>query len=108
MHRVADEAIPVQPSALMLTGNQIAAARRLSGIGTQKELSRLSGVSAPTIERAERAKEEVPTIAIRQMQKLVQAFEEAGVEFFLVPGSSLNGGIGMRAKPAFKTERREA
>jgi DNA-binding XRE family transcriptional regulator len=87
-----------QSAPVMLTGNQIAAARRLAGIGSQEALARLAGVSRPTVERAEGAREALPAMRIDQMVRLVRALEGAGVEFFLPSGATLAGGLGMRMK----------
>jgi transcriptional regulator with XRE-family HTH domain len=82
----------------MLSGNQIAAARRLAGIGSQEDLANLAGVSRPTVERAEGAREAMPLMRTDQLVRIVRALEGAGVEFFLSPGASLAGGLGMRIK----------
>ena len=87
-----------QSAAVMLTGNQIAAARRLAGVGSQEDLARLAGVSRPTVERAEGAREALPPMRMDQMVRIVRALEAAGVEFFLPPGAPLAGGLGMRMK----------
>ena len=88
----------------MLSGNQIAAARRLAGIGSQEDLANLAnlanlaGVSRPTVERAEGAREAMPLMRTDQLVRIIRALEGAGVEFFLSPGASLAGGLGMRIK----------
>ena len=82
----------------MLTGNQIAAARRLACVGSQEDLARLAGVSRPTVERAEGAREALPPMRMDQMVRIVRALEAAGVEFFLPPGAPLAGGLGMRMR----------
>ena len=84
--------------AIVLTGNQIAAGRRLAGIGTQEDLAKLAGVSRPTVERAEGARDALPPMRMDQMVRIVRALEGAGVEFFLPPGTALAGGLGMRLK----------
>ncbi len=83
---------------VMLSGNQIAAARRLAGIGSQEDLANLAGVSRPTVERAEGAKETMPMMRTDQLVRIIRALEGKGVEFFLSPGASLAGGLGMRIK----------
>jgi transcriptional regulator with XRE-family HTH domain len=80
----------------MLTGNQIASARRLAGFSTQSALAAASAVSRVTIARAEARKDELPEIGVDAMAKLVRALEAAGVEFRLDGGRSLIGGLSMR------------
>jgi len=80
----------------MLTGDQIAAARRLAGMRSQAELGVAAGVSRPTIERAEAARALVPSMNCEAMAKIIRALEAAGVVFFLRAGDSLAGGVGMR------------
>lgn len=77
----------------MLTGNQIAAARRLCGIGTQEDLANAAGVSRPTVERAEQARDRMPSMRTDQLVKIIAALEAAGVQFSLKEGASLIGGI---------------
>jgi transcriptional regulator with XRE-family HTH domain len=83
----------------MLTGDQIAAARRLAGFSSQRDFAAAAGVSRPTVERAESARGALPNLRLEQMGKIVRGLEVAGVEFFLVPGSSLVGGVAMRLRP---------
>jgi hypothetical protein len=85
---------------LMLTGDQIAAARRLAGIRSQAELAIAAGVSRPTIERAEAARSLIPSMNSDALARIVRALEAAGLEFHLEPGSSLAGGVGMRRRQA--------
>jgi transcriptional regulator with XRE-family HTH domain len=87
-----------QSDGVVLSGNQIAAARRLTGIGSQEDLANLAGVSRPTVERAEGAREAMPMMRTDQLVRIIRALEGAGVEFFLSPGASLAGGLGMRIK----------
>ncbi len=82
----------------MLTGDQIAAARRLAGIRSQAELAIAAGVSRPTIERAEAARGLVPSMNAEALARIVRALEATGVEFYLDIGSSLAGGVGMRRR----------
>ncbi len=82
----------------MLTGDQIAAARRLSGIGTQADLAKAAGVSRPTVERAERARGAVPAMGTDALAKIIHALEAAGMEFYLDHGGSLAGDVGMRVR----------
>jgi len=91
---------PVVASNGMLTGDQIAAARRMAGFHTQKALAAASGVSQPTIARAEMARAKFPKMASDALADIIKALEAAGVEFTLTPGMSLAGDlhIGRRAK----------
>jgi transcriptional regulator with XRE-family HTH domain len=82
----------------MLTGDQIAAGRRLAGIRSQAELAVAAGVSRPTIERAEAARGLIPSMNADALSRIVRALEAAGVEFYLEAGSSLAGGVGMRRR----------
>ncbi len=79
----------------MLTGDQIAAGRRLAGIRSQAELAIVAGVSRPTVERAEAARALIPSMNCDAMARIIRALEAAGVVFSLVPGRSLAGGIGI-------------
>jgi transcriptional regulator with XRE-family HTH domain len=79
----------------MLTGNQIAAARRVAGFTTQSALAAAASVSCITVARTEAAKDELPAIGVDALAKIVRALEVAGVEFRLDPGSSFIGGLGM-------------
>lgn len=85
-------------SQTMLTGDQIAAARRLAGFRTQADLAKAARLGRATIERAEAAKAELPTMNVAGMAAVVSALEAAGVQFYLTEGSSLVGGIGMRGR----------
>ena len=82
----------------MLTGDQIAAGRRLAGIRSQADLAMAAGVSRPTVERAEAARGLIPSMNSEAMARIVKALEAAGVEFTLDIGSSLAGGLGMRRR----------
>lgn len=79
----------------MLTGDQIAAGRRLAGIRSQAELAVMAGVSRPTVERAEAARALVPSMNCDAMARIIRALEAAGVVFSLSPGQSLAGGVGL-------------
>ena len=85
-----------QTPAYMLTGDQIAAARRLAGFASQRLLADAAAVSEPTVARAEAAKRDVPRMGTDAMAKIVRALEAAGIEFSVQPGVSLAGGVGMR------------
>ncbi|MCQ8279833.1 helix-turn-helix domain-containing protein [Acetobacteraceae bacterium KSS8] len=89
---------PAGQGSCMLTGHQIAAARRLAGFGSQRSLAEASGVSEPTIARAEAAKGEFPKMEVPLMAKLVKALEVAGVEFTLDAGRTLAGGVSFRRR----------
>ena len=104
MEGLAVAGMPAQGAAVMLTGDQIAAARRLAGIRTQADLAAAAGVSRPTVERAEGAKGAIPGMGTAAMAAIVRALEAAGVEFHLDGGASLAGGVGMRlsAKSSIK------
>ncbi|TWA71945.1 Xre family transcriptional regulator [Azospirillum baldaniorum] len=82
----------------MLTGRQIAAARKLAGIKTQAELAELAGVSEPAIARAEAKGAQIPGMNTTNMAAIILALEARGVEFFTKEGNSLAGGVGMRLK----------
>jgi transcriptional regulator with XRE-family HTH domain len=82
----------------MLTGDQIAAARRLAGIRSQAELAVAAGVSRPTVERAEAARTLIPSMNADALTRIIRALEAAGVEFYLDAGASLAGGVGMRRR----------
>lgn len=82
----------------MLTGDQIAAARRLAGLRSQAELAAAAGVSRPTIERAEAARGLIPSMNCDAMARVIRALEAAGVVFFLRPGESLAGAVGMQLR----------
>ena len=82
----------------MLTGDQIAAARKLAGIKTQADLAARSGVSEPAIARAEAAGSNFPGMQTTNMVKIVRALEAAGAEFALESGASLAGGVSIRVR----------
>lgn len=84
--------------SIMLTGDQIAAGRRLAGIRSQAELAIAAGVSRPTVERAEAARGLIPSMNSDALARIVRALETAGLEFYLEAGSSLAGGLGMRLR----------
>jgi transcriptional regulator with XRE-family HTH domain len=97
MDTLADQSLTGQRAA-MLTGNQLAAARRLAGIGTQADLATKAGVGRATVERAEQARDEMPNMRTDQLVQIIVALEAAGVEFYLAEGASLAGGLGMRLR----------
>jgi transcriptional regulator with XRE-family HTH domain len=67
----------------MITSSQLRAARALMDLSI-KELSDLSNVSVPTIQRLER-QTGVISSQPRTLLDLVRTFEEAGVEFIGTP-----------------------
>jgi hypothetical protein len=81
-----------------MTGDQIAAGRRLAGIRSQAELAVASGVNKPTVERAEAARAMIPSMNADAMARIVKALETAGVEFLLSPGASLVGEVSMQRR----------
>lgn len=80
----------------MLTGDQIAAARKLCGFAKQSDLAAAAAVGVATIARAELARGKVPGMGTEAMEKIVRALEAAGIEFYLEHGASAAGGLGMR------------
>ena len=80
----------------MLTGDQVAAGRRLAGIRSQADLAALAGVSRPTVERAEAARALIPSMNCEAMVRIIRALESKGVVFYLSAGQTLAGGVGMR------------
>lgn len=93
------EPIQLEPRAYpMLNGNTVACSRLLSGIGTQRALATMAGVSILVVRHAEAAKEHVAKMNVRSMARIVAALEAAGIEFTLEPGRSLNGGVSMRRR----------
>ena len=78
----------------MITGPQIRAARALLGID-QRELARLSGLSAPTIQRTE-ACEGTVRVVVDSLEKVMNAFATAGVELIVEGAPSQGTGRGVR------------
>lgn len=87
-----------QGAPVMLTGDQIAGARRTAGFRSQEKLAEVAGVSRPTIARAEGAKTQIPEMDTGAMSRIVRALEAAGIEFYLERGASAAGGLGFRLK----------
>lgn len=83
---------------VMLTGTQIAAARKLAGIKSQQALADALGLGRATIERAEKKGDDFPTLGSDDMARMVRLFEASGVEFSLAAGTSAPGGLAMRKK----------
>ncbi len=78
----------------MITGPQIRAARALLGID-QRELAKLSGLSVPTIQRME-ACEGTVRVVVDSLEKVMNAFAEAGVELIVEGAPSQGVGRGVR------------
>ena len=84
-----------QPTAYMITGSQIRAARALLGWSSQR-LADTSSVHYATISRAEQ-QEGIPGIKATTLHQIQAALEQGGV-VFLDPGDTRNGGHGVRLK----------
>ncbi|MBB3268298.1 transcriptional regulator with XRE-family HTH domain [Azospirillum sp. OGB3] len=82
---------------IMLTGNQIRAARQLAGMRRQDQLGKAAKLGVATIQRAEKAGDEIPSIAANNMADIVRALEVAGIVFEL-SGGSLAGGVTFRKR----------
>lgn len=83
---------------IMLTGTQIRSARLLAGFRRQEDLAKAAGLGVATIQRAEVAGDDVPTIAARGLADIVRALEKAGLVFELAGGKSLAGGVTFRKR----------
>lgn len=80
----------------MISSGQIKAARALLSM-SQRQLSELSGVSLPTIQRME-ASEDTVRANVDTLVKVVDALENAGIELIGHNASSTQGGRGVRLK----------
>ena len=80
----------------MITAAQMRAARALLGID-QRQLSELSGVSLPTIQRMEGSDGQVRGM-IDTLVKIVAALDSAGIELIGDNATSNRGGRGVRLK----------
>jgi len=80
----------------MLTAAQLRAARALLGID-QRDLSELSGLSVPTIQRME-ASDGVIRGNVDSLMKLIGALDRAGLELIGEGAKSAGGGRGVRLK----------
>ena len=78
----------------MITGPQIRAARALLGLD-QRELARLSGLSAPTIQRMETCEGSVRAV-VDSLEKVMNALANAGVELIVEGAPSQGVGLGVR------------
>ena len=79
----------------MILLQQIKAARSLLG-WSQKNLVEKSGLSLPTIQRMESLG--LGRSSHDNVQKLIRAFEAAGIEFIDEGGASSDGGPGVRLR----------
>lgn len=79
----------------MITSSQIRAARSLVG-WTAAKLAEHSGLSVPTIQRAEQGAD-VPNMKTTNLLAVQRALESAGV-VFLDPGDTRDGGPGVRLR----------
>jgi transcriptional regulator with XRE-family HTH domain len=82
----------LQPAA-MPTSAQIRAARGLLG-WSQAELAARAGLSARTIERAERG-EGMPRVTVSTLEAITRALEDGGIEFVR---ENTVGGLGVRLR----------
>ena len=78
----------------MITADQLRAARALLGLD-QRQLSELSSLSVPTIQRME-ASDGVIRGNVDSLTKLITAFEAVGITFIAENAQSLEGGRGIR------------
>jgi transcriptional regulator with XRE-family HTH domain len=80
----------------MITAAQLRAARALLGVD-QRRLAKLSGLSAPTIQRME-ASETMVRCNVDSLVKLIAAFDAAGIELIDEGAASHSQGRGVRLK----------
>ncbi len=80
----------------MITSAQMRAARALLGFD-QKKLAELSGLSVPTIQRMEASPGNVRGV-VDSLIRVIEAFDEAGVELIGPGSASTTGGRGVRLK----------
>lgn len=80
----------------MMTSAQMRAARALLGID-QKTLAALSGVSVPTIRRMEASDGTVRGV-VESLTRVVEAFNQAGVELLAENAPGTATGRGLRLK----------
>lgn len=96
MENLEGAAAPVH-TPVMLTGNQIRAARQLAGMRRQDQLAKAAGLGVATVQRAEKAGNEIPSIAAINLADIVRALEQAGIVFELAD-ASLAGGVTFRMR----------
>ena len=78
----------------MMTAAQLRAARALLGLD-QKSLAEMAGVSVPTIQRME-ACEGTVRVVVDSLEKVMNAFADAGVELIVEGAPSQGVGRGVR------------
>lgn len=84
----------VSHSPVMLTGSQIKTLRTWARIETQDELGRRAGVSRATVARAEKMGDKLPGhLSVENMLAIVKVFEQAGAQFSLPEGDTLELGL---------------
>lgn len=81
----------------MISATQVRAARALLGID-QRELSQLSGLSLPTIQRMEASTGVQIRGNVDSLMKLVAALDTAGIELIGEKVTSVGEGRGVRFK----------
>ncbi|MEH6721214.1 MAG: helix-turn-helix transcriptional regulator [Aurantimonas endophytica] len=86
----------------MITSAQMRAGRALLGID-QRQLAALSGVSLPTIQRMEASEGTVRGV-VDTLEKVIAAFDAAGVELLSEHVPSRGSGRGVRLKQAANPE----
>lgn len=74
---------PRNATPIILTGDEIAAARGHARMRSRRMLAREAGLSSMLLQRAETAGIEFPAISVGSMIKIVRALEIAGVQFSL-------------------------
>ena len=89
-------AAAVGPSYVMRmpTGRQVAAARALLG-WTQEKLSKNSGLSPSSVQRAEQAGDQIPGMRTGSLFAMVRTLEQAGIVFI---DAGEHGGVGVRLR----------
>jgi transcriptional regulator with XRE-family HTH domain len=80
----------------MLTGSQIRAARALLGWSAQ-QLADQSGVSYPTVQRAEQH-EDVPNTTGKKLSAMYKALQRAGIVFIDAGPYQGDGDVGVRLR----------
>jgi DNA-binding XRE family transcriptional regulator len=80
--------------SLMITSAQMRAARALLAVD-QRQLAQLAGLSVPTIQRME-ASDGIVRSVVGSLEKVVNAFNAAGVELITAGSPSYGTGRGVR------------
>ncbi len=78
---------------MLISGNQIKAARALAGI-EQQELAQIAGVNVNTVRNMEKSADGIVKVRLDTLMKVAAALESAGVEFV----SENGGGPGVRLR----------